>query len=358
MYKRIILLVQVLVILAHGNNQKYYYKPNFDYGSESIFNPINLFLNGSFDILRNGSHTKDIFAQPYQVGFNNVIDNVINPFENIEKYGYRNFLRREIFNLSANSNESQFLPNFGLHVIGNGMQYRKLSEWYNYHAYPYPNLLSIMTTVSYQIINEIVENGDYKGTNVDPISDILIFNPLGILLFSTEAGQRLFSTKIPIFDWSMNPYFNLKYHSIYNTGQQYATKIKFNSKSKNALFGYWGLISTFGISYNINETDAMSFSAGAVVAKLRSNEENLARFMIPDIDYSIAIFYDRNNSLLGSLILFGPRFFNIRLEIFPGVIGFDRYKPGFYIGFGEIDHFQFGISFPPLPFGILGKKTN
>lgn len=356
MYKRIILLGLIFTIIANGDATKYYfYNPDLDYGSESIFNPMTLFINGSFDILRNGAHTKDISAQPYHTGFDNVIDNVFHPLENIKKYGYKNFLRREVFNLSTNSNESQFLPNFGLHLIGNGMQYRKMSEWYDYHGYHYPNLMSMITTVSYQLVNEIVENGDYKGTNVDPISDMLIFNPIGFLLFSTEAGQRFFSTKMPVYDWSMNPYFNPKYCSIENAGQQYATKIKFNSNSKNAIFGYWGVVSAFGISHNLNKTDAMSISAGAVVAKLKSTDEEFARFMVPDIDYSLALFYDRNNSLLGSLIIFGPRFFNIRLEIFPGVVGFKDYKPGFYIGIGEIDSFQFGISFPPIPLGLMGK---
>ena len=359
MYKKIILLMLIVVINASGNDYEYYfYNPDLDYGSESIFNPISLFINGSFDILRNGAHNKNIFDQPYKTGFNNVIDNVLHPIDNIRNYGVKNFLNREIFNLEVNKNESQFLPNIGLHLIGNGMQYRKLAEWYDYHEYPTPNLLSIITTISYQLVNEIVENGSYSGTNVDPISDMLIFNPLGILLFSTKAGQEFFSTKMPIYDWSMNPYFNPNNYYLENAGQQYATKIKLKTTDKNALFGYWGVVSTFGISHTINETDAISFSAGAVVAKLTPNEEYDSRFIIPNLDYAVAIFYDRNNSLLGSLTLFGPKFYNLRLEIFPGLIGFKNYKPGYFIGIGEMDNFQIGITFPPIPIGIIGKVTN
>lgn len=55
MYKKIILLMLIVVINASGNDYEYYfYNPDIDYGSESIFNPISLFINGSFDILRNG----------------------------------------------------------------------------------------------------------------------------------------------------------------------------------------------------------------------------------------------------------------------------------------------------------------
>jgi len=357
MYKRFILSLLILFTTnAFGAGQKYYfYHPDLNYGSESTFNPINLFINGSFDILRNGAHTKDIFDQPYRAGMKNVFSNILNPFENIQNYGNQKFFKREIFNLSTDTQESQFLPNIGLHLIGNAMQYAKLAEWYDYHDYPYPKILSFLTTFSYQLMNETVENGSYSGTNVDPISDMLIFNPLGILLFSTEAGQRFFSTKMPIYDWSMNPYYNPKHRSIENAGQQYATKIKFKPAGKTALFGYWGVVSTFGISRTINKSNAMSFSAGAVVNKLKSNDESIARYMTPDIDYAAAVFFDRNNSLLGSLILTGPKSFNVRLEVFPGVIGYNNYKPGFYIGAGKIDRFQMGISFPNFPFGIIGK---
>jgi hypothetical protein len=105
----------------------------------------------------------------------------------------------------------------------------------------------------------------------------------------------------------------------------------------------------------LSKTDALSFSVGAVVNKLKSNNESIARYMTPDIDYAAAIFIDRNNSLLSSLILSGPKSFNVRLEVFPGVIGFKNYKPGFYFGVGQIDNFQVGISFPNFPFGIIGK---
>jgi hypothetical protein len=357
MYKRIIIAFLLLYTTKAfcADHKYYFYNPDLDYGSESTFNPFSLFINGSFDILRNGGHSKDIFNQPYRNGIKNVINNILNPFDNIEKYGYKNFFIREIINLKAVTTQSQFLPNFGLHLIGNGMQYQKLAEWYEYNAFPYPHLLSIITTVSYQLINETVENGNYLGPNVDPISDMLIFNPLGILLFSSEVGQRFFTTKIPIYDWSMNPYYNPTYRSIENAGQQYATKIKFKTDAKTALFGYWGVVSTFGISRKLNETDAMSFSVGAVVNKLKSNNEDIARYMTPDIDYAAALFFDRNNSLLGSLVISGPKSFNVRLEIFPGVIGYNNFKPGFYIGAGQIDRFQMGISFPNFPFGIMGK---
>jgi len=46
------------------------------------------------------------------------------------------------------------------------------------------------------------------------------------------------------------------------------------------------------------------------------------------------------------------------MKILLTVIGFKNYKPGFFIGIGEMDNFQIGITFPPIPIGIIGKVTN
>lgn len=155
--KKIFVAVLFLSSVIKASDKPYYfYNPDQEYGSELRFSPFTLWVNGSFDILRNGGHYKDIFK-----------------------------------------------PNFGLHLIGNGMQFVKLSEWYDYHQYSYPKLLSFATTTTYHLFNEIFENGSFKGTNVDPISDILIFNPLGMLLFSTSAFKEFFFEKLPLLDWSL-----------------------------------------------------------------------------------------------------------------------------------------------------------
>ena len=284
--RNLILFLVLLWTHAIADTTSYYfYKPDIDYGSESLFNPVYTLIDGSYDILRNGAHTKNIFKQPYSDGFNNVMNNISRPIYHIKRYGWNNFVKREIINLSTDVQVSQFMPNIGLHLIGNGMQYVKLYEWYDYHNYPYPKLLSFITTTSYQLINEIVENGSFQGTNVDPISDLLIFNPLGILLFSTNFGKKVFSEKIKLLDWSLMPFYNPIQHSIENAGQQYAAKLSLSREKKYSLFLYWGVISTIGLSCHLNSTDAISFSAGGIVYKLRENKAQNVRYMTPELDY-------------------------------------------------------------------------
>lgn len=349
------LIVLVFLISTKGFSQFHFYHPEIDYGSESIFNPVTLFTNGACDILRNGSYSKDIFKQPYQNGIKNVWMNISNPISNIKKYGLQKFLHREIFNITTNSNESQFLPNIGLHILGNGMQYQKLAEWYTYHQYSNPKLRSLLITTTYQFCNEIYENGEFIGCNVDPISDMLIFNPLGILLFNSEFGEKFFTQTVPIFDWSLQPYYNPHNRHIENAGQQYATKVRFG-KSEYSAFLYWGLTTTCGISRSLNDSASISCSLGAVVQKLQEIHYRDARYMAPNLDYVFAIFYDRYNSLLGSFTLTGPKYITNKIEIFPGFLGIADFKPGMFICIGESEYFQFGIAFPSVPVGIIGKS--
>lgn len=341
---------------SFSTEQYHFYTPECTYGSESVFGPANLFINGSFDIFRNGAHTKNVLEQTYTKGFKDVTRNLSAPFHHIEVYGVRNFFRREIFNISTDVHESQFLPNFGLHIIGNGMQYIKLAEWYAYHRYPYPKLLSLLTSISYQYLNEILENGAFQGTNVDPISDMLIFNPLGFLLFSIPWIQAFFSEKVVLLDWSPFPYFGLSGTTIENAGQQYAAKLEMLEKDEFRPFLYWGALASFGVSKDLSHNRCLSVAVGVTINQIIEKRFGNARYMTAALDYGIMIFYDRHNSLLSSLILTGPKYWNLRYELYPNVLAVtDKFKPGFLIGIGEVDHIALGLACSFSPLGIIHK---
>ena len=99
----------------------YFYNPKIDYGSDATYSPLSMMINGSYDIFRNGAHSKDVFNQPYLIGMKNVWRNISSPLYNINRYGWDRFTREEIFNLNLNAKEAQFLPNFSDHTLGEGM---------------------------------------------------------------------------------------------------------------------------------------------------------------------------------------------------------------------------------------------
>lgn len=339
-------------VIAQGKAY-YFYNPLNNFGSDMVFNPLTLMINGSFDILRNGNMTRDIFQLQYNNGFKNVVSNITHPKDNIEKYGWNNFRSDEIFNAKLNVDRMQFLPNYSLHIIGNGMQYVKLAEWYDYHHYPHPFLLSFATTLCYQFFNEAIENSSFKGANVDPIADMLIFNPIGFFLFSTEFGKEFFSKKIPVYDWSCQPFFNPGNSHLENSGQQFASKVHFSAHSRHSFFMYWGVQAIFGMSYNLQDNFNISFGTGSITYGLNENRSGGARLVTPRMKNAVGIFLDRNNSLLASAIIAGHGADYLKIEIFPGLIKLGFFKPGFFVGRTEPGDLQIGLATSFFPVGLL-----
>jgi len=359
--KLLFYIIFAILLLTGSNNaqtEKYYfYHPEIDYGSELVFSPVSTFLNGSFDVLRNGGHenngeTIDVFRLDYSQGMANVWANISNPFYHINNYGWDNFLGREVIPRSLDKNEAQWIPNYGHHILGGGMLYVKMAEWFDYHGFDSPYLTSLFTSFAYQFVNEALENNHTGGTNVDPIADLLIFNPLGYLLFSFDSVKEFFSETVTLHDWSLQPVFNPFNNYLENAGQQFAFKYQF-SKRYSAFF-YYGIYGIGGLSYTFNDGYNFSFGMGTVVNRLDAVIINDSRYVTPKTDGALGFFYDRNHSLMASVIITGPRMYNARINVYPGFAQFGWFNPGMYLGFGEWDNFLVGITFARFPVGVLG----
>ena len=334
----------------------YFYNPANTFGSDLMFNPVTLFFNGSFDILRNGGMSKNVWQQPYRAGFENLFDNLLHPAANVQKYGTRSFFSNEVLNLSFNPDKMQYLPNYTLHLIGNSMQWVKLAEWYEHHGYPYPQLLSLATTLTYQLFNEAVENGDYRGANVDPIADMLIFNPLGFLLFSSEFGKRFFSETLPVYDWSGVPYFNPGNSFMENAGQQYAVQKPLTAGRRWEAFAYMGVQSVFGVGLRRTDEQALSVGVGSVTYGLIYHDNDGSRIVTPKMKSAVGMFWDRSHSLMASAVISTDLSY-LRLEAFPGAVSWKKLKPGCYLARLPEQGVQIGISVSFSPLGWVGNMN-
>ena len=335
----------------------YFYNPKIDYGSDGFYSPLSMMINGSYDIFRNGAHSKDVFNQPYMIGMKNVWRNISSPLYNINRYGWDRFTREEIFNFNLNAKEAQFLPNFSDHTLGEGMLYAKTAEWYDYHGYRYPYVWSFVTTSAYQFINETVENGSYEDTSVDLIADMLVFNTAGFILFSTEWARDFFSRTVPMYDWSLQPVIDPTTGFLFNAGEQFVIRHGLPFAPRYSAFVYWGIHGIAGVSYACDDENNLSIGVGQVVNRVNENRYKGLRFLTPSLDGVIGIFYDKNNSLMTSILLSGPRLYNAQINIYPGVVKIGGFEPGVYLAFGEWDKFVFGVTLARVPLGIgLGNK--
>ncbi len=347
-------IFSLLTVSQAGSTTDYYfYHPEIAQGSEAWFNPVTLALNGSFDILRNGSRTRDITELEYGLGWDNVWYNISRPVKRIEQFGWSEFLAHEVLPLKGlDKNYSQYWPNYATHIVGNGMQYIKVAEWFDWHGYHYPRLLAFLNTSLYQIMNEVVEHSSRPGVNVDPIADILIFNPLGFLLFSFEGPRRFFSETTQLCDWSLQPLLLPVSTELVNAGQQYAFKYPLPKLDRIKGFMFWGIQGMTGLSFVRSGGFTNSVAIGVVANNLVEKRLGVLEFMTANLDGAIGYFRDYRNSLLYSLILTGPQLPNCRINIFPGVLQYKTITPGIYLGFGEWDGLVFGLTIASIPVGL------
>jgi hypothetical protein len=336
-------LLALLVLYNNLYPQERYFYTNKPYGSEALFNPISLIINGGFDICQLQNYSDKLGNQPYNRQLKNVWKNLTHPSESISIYGWHKFLRSEIFPITFKMDEMNWLPNYSLHLVGGGMMFAKMEEWYAEHKYPLPGLLSSITLMSHHMLNEVIENGTNRGWSVDEIADIYVFDIGGIILFSSPAVKEFFNKELNLSDWSLQATVTIPNGRIH-AGQYFAIKWKLPSSNDWSLFSRFGLSPLIGLSKKINTTDNLSMGIGPKQDYLVEVDKNYRQRTIDKLFWHGGIFYDRNNSLLASLIISNTREQSCTLDIYPGIIKFNNFSPGIWTAIGCNGHVSFGLS--------------
>ena len=311
-------------------------------------------MNGSFDILQSNNRTDKILKIQFAAGARNVFENITNPFQRISQYGWTKFLDSEVFPTTLNTQGAQYWPNYNLHLLGGGMTYVAMTEWFSYHGYANPKTLSAATMVVYHYLNETVENDGYRGPSVDPIADLLIFDPLGIALFSIDGVPEFFGQTLQMADWSFQPVFDFRTQSLLNNGQNFSFKIPVPSVPRLKILYITGMEGVVGLSYELDQTDNISFGGGLATKDLvEVNNNTGVRTLTATLIKVGGIYYDRNNSLLASLVFKNAATYKARLNIYPGVLNFGKLSLGFVGILHHDNDISVGLStrFSPLGLG-------
>jgi hypothetical protein len=313
-----------------GNGQERYFYKEKDYGSEALYNPINLLLNGSYDIIQLDGHDRKIFSFPYSDATRNVLKNLGSPFGPISRYGWGNFIQDQIIPIHLTKKDAQWWPNYQLHLIGGGMTYTKMGEWYAAHQFPYPKLFSAATMATYHLLNEFVENGAYSGDNVDPIADVYVFDAGGMILFSFDNVNRFFSEDLNLADWSRQPTFMLNDGSLQNNGQYFSIKWKFPFSERWHFFYYFGMNGLTGLAYKMPDQSAISLGFGLRAKNLVLLDTSLHKETINTV-WNAGIFYDRDNSLIASVFISGLTDDQLNINAYPGLFKIGPVSPGIWM---------------------------
>lgn len=339
-----------------GKEGSYFFYHGLDYGSQSLITPTRLILNGGFGIMQIENRDNRPGKIMYGRGISNVTENLIRPWWSISVNGLWDFLSREVIPISINSGQAQYWPNYMNHLIGGGMSYRMMVEYFRFNEYGHPKAMAGLTIFAYHFLNEVVENNEYIGPSTDPVADFWIFNPAGIILFSNDTVARFFSRTLHMADWSYQPVIMPGSGELQNQGQNYAVKYHLNKKGSTSLFYHWGSHAELGLSFTKPDGRCYSFGLGLVAKNLLEVDE-ISKTL--DLAVSGGIFYDRNNSLLASLLFAKTKDYRYRLNLYPGLVKVGPFKPGFFVALNRDDQVMYGITFGSLhhlPLGIGGES--
>jgi hypothetical protein len=329
----------------------YYY--GLPYGSQSVISPLTTILNSAYYTFQIDNRGDDPFALPYGTGFDNVMDNLLHPFRAIGDYGWGRFLTSEVFPNPSRKN-AQWVPNYVGHIIGEGLVYRYELEWYRYYGVPHPQAMALLTFWAGALINEAVENGGYQGANVDPIADTYIFNPIALVLFSSDRASRFLARKLGLAYWPYQPAYDPVSHTLQNTGYRTVFRVH-PARSRYGIFASYGTQGLAGLSYKLSWRDRLTVAGGVAATELHEVQDSTdARQVSVTMGPAAAIFFDRNNSLLASLSVTPDKLDRATLNVYPGVLGPRWLRPGFTLEWNANDGLRFALFLRMIPVGFAG----
>lgn len=325
-----------------------YFYSGKDYGSEAIYTPFTQIISGGFDMVFVLNESSRLDEIDFKQGAIELYETLRYPKEGIDWIGWDTFLRSEILISTKNG---QWVPNYTMHLLGGGMEYARLADFYKYHGAKFPRIYAAFTATTEHLLNEFVENIDREWLNYGTVSDIYLFNNAGMIAFSFEPIQRFFAEKLILRSWLSQTSYIFSDNSIQNVGQYYSIKWQPPFMKKYSLFTHYGAGFMIGAGIDKNE-NTISFGAGFRTKSVSVYNEETRQETISALP-SAGVFVDKNNSLLASFIYnHGPDFYeNVKIEIYPGFIPMQNknLKLGFWVNLSFQQRSYAGITIGNIP---------
>ena len=296
-----------------------YFYFGLDYGSQSLYSPLWVFLNRGYDVLQDHVASRNIFEQHYRVNTGNVLDNLAHPFANISAVGWKPWLTEEIFPLHFGGQTARWVPNYTLHLIGGGMSYTALAEWFDDRAVPLPHLWSGLTLMAAALVNESIENKGVVGPNTDALADLYVFDIGAMILFSFDAPNRFFSRVLVVSDWSLQPSFTFPRGELHNQGNNFAAKWALPFYPRLRLFTFFGLATQAGLSFLVDDEYSVSAAAGTAATRL-VNESTKQVANTVTFARTAGAYLDRRNSLLASVQVTDVNDYFVSVNLYPHAV--------------------------------------
>jgi len=322
--------------------ERAYFYRGLDYGSEANIHPLQLILNGGFGIMQISNRSNRLEDVDFQGGWDLLWYNLGDPIGAIENEGWGDFVRKEILPFATGIESARYWPNYTQHLIGGGMSYRMMIEWYRYHDVGHPKIWSAGTILVYHLLNEVVENSYLEGYSTDPVADLYLFDPASCLLFSSDRVSRFFGETLNLRDWSYQIAYDPGSGSIENMGQNFSLKWKPLFWERTSFFYYFGTHGEGGISREMGGGYSWSVAGGLKASELFHTEGGA---LGADLEGVAGFFLDRHGSLLASLLLASTKDYALRLNVYPGLLDIGGWSPGFFLALNREEKWIAGLNF-------------
>lgn len=305
----------------------YFYR-GLTYGSEAVFSPLTVLLNKGLSPLQFSNRSRKLSDYRYAAGASNVLYTITHPRETISEIGLRRWITTEVFPLNFNVSGGKWWPNYWEHLIGGGATYTGLREWYEFHGVRYARVWAALTGLSSAFLNEVVENTGEFRTVPDHLADLMIFDIGAVLLFNIDFLNRFVSHTLNAVDWSPQAAFTPT-GEVHNNGQYLAYHVPLPVFDRASIFWRMGFGGQIGFGYRLNEEDGISVGFGKETSKRLVQDARTREFTI-SLEWAVGLYYDRNNSLLASLIVSELEKDFIVLNVYPGVVPIANGSLGFW----------------------------
>jgi hypothetical protein len=322
---------------------------NLEFGSQATFNPLTIVLNDAFDVMQQGSWDREIGRIPYGDGWATVKRTLLHPGATVSGYGAWRLIRSELLPLSTRGGGGgQWLPNYQLHLIGGGVLFATTREWYQAHGFTHPGVWSTGTMMAERLLNETIESVGFDGYNADALMDLLVFDPAGMLLFSSPRVRRFMSTRLRLRSWPLQPAVGVSRGTLENAGSYFSVQWRLPGLKRWHLFYYFGMNNMLGAAYRWDSGLGLSAGGGLHASRLITLDEATNR-KTAVLTGTAGVFLDRHGSLLASLVYSGVHDRQFSLNVYPGLVPGGKFSPGFWAQRGRDGGVLMGVGLRWLP---------
>ncbi|HKJ02353.1 MAG TPA: hypothetical protein VJ997_07860, partial [Longimicrobiales bacterium] len=206
-----------------------YFNTDRGVGTDAYAGPFDALLNKGFAVAQWEDRNRAIFDHAY--GWDEVRVSLTRPGAVVARRGgWGEVLKVHALPFyQGGYREPQWISNYFGHVFEGGLVHRRLIEWNRARGVPFPIVTAAAVTYASSLVNEAYEtpprtDGGPATGNPGIVTDLLVFDPLGILLFSFD-GMARFTHRLGAAVWPSQGSWVLNTETIHNNGESIVFKV-------------------------------------------------------------------------------------------------------------------------------------